>query len=206
LAESFISHRIKQELMLKMESNMLSRREPDRTMWFSMWFLGAIATFGIAFFPLIYYSIQRRNKHFGRQRELEQLALTHLRGKGQTPELPAEKLDTRNALLWTASIIFLLPAFYIAYFLSEDLMVHEKRERALLKSLFPDEELHSHDVNVRLCALISVVTLGFGIVYWLYKVFNIYNIHFKEQRKIEEKITTLIEGKSHGEVSGRAQV
>jgi len=52
---------------------------------------------------------------------------------------------------------------------------------------------------VRKYALITLATLGVGIVYWLYKLLNIYNNHFKEQRKIEDEIVRLMEEKGYGE-------
>jgi hypothetical protein len=183
---------------------MLRRTQTDRIMWFSMWFLGSIATFGLAFFPMFYYLIERRNKHFARQRELEELIMTYLKSKGEEPQLPTETLPTRNARLWTISIILIFPAFLIAYFLSKDLSLHEKRQQALFESWFPDRKFHLYGMNVKLYVVITVATLGFGIVYWLYKIFNSYNNHFKEQWKIEEMITRLMEGKSYGEISGQA--
>ena len=43
---------------------MLGVTKTDRIMWFSMWFLASVASFGIAFFPMFYLMIKRRNKHF----------------------------------------------------------------------------------------------------------------------------------------------
>jgi hypothetical protein len=180
------------------------RTETDRIMWFSMWFLGSIATFGLAFFPMFYYLIERRNKHFARQRELEELVMTYLKSKGKEPQLLTETLPTRNARLWTASIILVFPAFLIAYFLSKDFSLHEKRQQALFWNLFQDAKFQLHDINVKSHVVITVATLGFGIVYWLYKIFNSYNNHFKEQWKIEEEIVRLMGGKSYGEISGQA--
>mgnify|MGYP000709422830 CR=1 FL=1 len=45
----------------EIEENLKSRKETDRIMWFSMWAVLSVASFGIAWFPLIYYSIKRRN-------------------------------------------------------------------------------------------------------------------------------------------------
>jgi hypothetical protein len=50
--------------------------------WFSMWFLVSIITFGLALLPMIYYLVERRNRHFRHQKELEDLILTILKSKG----------------------------------------------------------------------------------------------------------------------------
>jgi hypothetical protein len=47
--------------------------------------------------------------------------------------------------------------------------------------------------------LITLATLGVGILYWFYKIINTYNNHFKEQRKIEDEIIRLMEEKGYGE-------
>jgi hypothetical protein len=195
---------MKTRIITRTEANMLRRTETDRIMWFSMWFLGSIATFGLAFFPMFHYLIERRNKHFARQHDLEELIVTYLKSKGKEPQLATETLPTRNAKLWTASILLVFPAFFIAYFLSKDLFLHEKHQQTLFWSLFPDGKFHLFGINVKLCAGITIATLGFGIVYWLYKIFNIYNNHFEEQWKVEEMIARLMEGKSYGEISGQA--
>jgi len=47
--------------------------------------------------------------------------------------------------------------------------------------------------------LITIVTLGVGIVYWLYKIVNMYNAHFKAHREVEKEIVRLMEEKRIGE-------
>jgi hypothetical protein len=54
-------------------------------------------------------------------------------------------------------------------------------------------------ISIRKYALITMVTLGFGVIYWLYKVVNLYNNHFKEQRHIEHEMLKLMEAKSRVE-------
>jgi len=53
--------------------------------------------------------------------------------------------------------------------------------------------------TVKKYVLITIVTLGVGIVYWLYKIINMYNAHFKAQREIEKEIIKLMEEKRVGE-------
>src|SRR4030067_3431675 len=109
--------------MRRMETNMIGRTETDRIMWFSMWFLASITTFGLGFFPMFYHSIERRNKHFLRQEEVEKQALTFFKNEGKELQPTTNFLPERNAKLWTVSIILVLPVFFIAYFLSKDLLL-----------------------------------------------------------------------------------
>jgi NADH:ubiquinone oxidoreductase subunit 5 (subunit L)/multisubunit Na+/H+ antiporter MnhA subunit len=183
--------------MYRMEMNMLRRVETDRTMWFSMWFLASITTFGLAFFPMFYRLIEQRNKHFLRQDELEKQAKTFF--KNEEKELPSNSLPERNAKLWTVSIILVLPVFIIAYFLSKDLLLHEKRQQAFLTALFSERKYMPQNIAIKKYALVTVATLGVGVIYWLYKIINTYNNHFIEQRKIEDEIIRLMEAKGYGE-------
>ncbi len=178
---------------------MIGRTETDRIMWFSMWFLASITTFGLGFFPMLYHSIERRNKHFLRQEEVEKQAITFFKNEGKELQPTTNVLPERNAKLWSASIILVLPVFIIAYFLSKDLLLHEKRQQAFLISLFPEREYIPQNIAVKKYALITIATLGVGIVYWFYKIINTYNNHFKEQHHIEHELLKLMEAKSHVE-------
>jgi hypothetical protein len=177
-----------------METNMATETKPDRKMWFSMWFLGAIASFGVAFFPFFYYSVDRRNRHLQRQNEFERKVANSFH-KEWTPAPP----PNRNARLWAASIVLIVPVFAIAYLLSKDLNEHEKRQQDFLAAFYPERKYVPQWVFIRTCAIITVATLGVGMVYWLYKIVNLYNNHFKEQYHIEHELTTLMEAQSHVE-------
>jgi hypothetical protein len=41
--------------------------------------------------------------------------------------------------------------------------------------------------------VITIVTLGVGGIYWLYKITNMYNAHFKAQWGIEKEVVRLME-------------
>jgi type III secretory pathway component EscR len=176
---------------------MLRKMETDRTMWFSMWFLASITTFGLAFFPMFYRLIEQRNKHFLRQEKLENQANAFF--KNEVKKLQPHTIPKRNAKLLAASIILILPAFVIVYILSKDLLLHEKHQQAFLANLCPKRNYVPQNIAIKKYALITVITLGVGIVYWLYKIINTYNNHFMEQRKIDDEITRLTETKSIGE-------
>jgi len=182
--------------MLRMEPIMQGRAETDRKMWFSMWFLASIATFGVAFFPMFHRLIDNRNRHFRREADLEKQIAAFLSKQGK--ELPAapDGFDEMNAKAWTAAIILVIPAFVITYLLSMDLRAHEKRQVMILASAFPERMFMPQTIPIKKYALITIVTLGLGIVYWLYKIMNMYNVHFKVQRSIEKELAKLMEEKN----------
>ncbi|MEM3378035.1 MAG: hypothetical protein QW674_03705 [Candidatus Bathyarchaeia archaeon] len=169
--------------------------EKDRRIWFSMWFLSAVATFGLAFFPMFYRFIESRNRHFRREHALEEQIAEHLRRQGKgAPTLPESAVE-RSAKAWAASIILVVPAFVITYLLSKDLIRHEKQQDAFLAKAFPERIFMPQTVPIKKYALITIITLGVGIVYWLYKIINMYNAHFKAHRELEKEIIRLMEEK-----------
>jgi Trk-type K+ transport system membrane component len=164
-----------------------------------MWFLASIATFGAAFFPMFYRLIESRNKHFRRESDLEKQITTFLKSQGKEPPTTANSFHEMNAKAWTAAIILVIPVFAITYLLSRDLLMHEKRQDMFLASAFPERMFMPQTIPIKKYALITIVTLGVGIVYWLYKIINMYNAHFKAQREIEKEIIKLMEEKRVGE-------
>lgn len=198
--------------MLKaIERNIESRKETDRVMWFSMWVLLSVASFGLGWFLMIYFLIKRRNDHFLRQEKLETLLLNRLGQLGKEKLLCARSHQNsasvsaknenpkffRNGQVWALSTLLIFPAFYVFYFLKMDLQRHEEHEHAFLKeiiSLAQDSGLSMNlDVFTRTrkfaldrYLIVTVGTCGFAAVYWLYRVFMDYNLHFKRQWKFED--------------------
>jgi amino acid transporter len=180
-------------LMFKMENVMYSKVDADRKMWFSMWFLGAIVTFGLAFFPMYYRLIESRNRHFRREAELEKQIAAYLGRQGKKSPATSEGVAERNTKAWAVSIVLILPVFVILYLLSRDLAVHERNQDAFLAAAFPQKMFMPQTIPIKTYVLITIVTLGVGIVYWLYKVVNLYNAHFKAQLQVEKEISRLME-------------
>ena len=178
---------------------MQGRTETDRKTWFSMWFLLSIATFGLAFFPMFHRLIDSRNKHFRREADLEKQIAAFLRKQGKELPTTSDSLREMNAKAWTASIILVIPAFVVTYLLSMDLIMHEKHQDIILTNAFPERMFMPQTIPIKKYVLITIVTLGLGIVYWLYKIINMYNIHFKAQREMEREIAKLMEEKKVGE-------
>ena len=177
-------------------------------MWFSMWAVLSVASFGIAWFPMIYYLIKRRNDHFLRQEKMEKLILNKLR---KTSNLKKDMIDSnttklgapRNEISWTVSTLLIVPAFYIFYFLKRDLQKHEENEHNFLcevNTLAKDNgiilNIQSFSTTTRFTfgkyIVVSVGTFGLAAVYWLYQIFNEYNNHFKMQWIIEDELLTFL--------------
>lgn len=183
------------KLMHRMETIMQGRTETDRKIWFSMWFLASIATFGAAFFPMFYRLIENRNRHFRREADLENQIAAFLRKQGKEPPTASDNFPEMNAKAWAAAIILVIPVFAITYLLSRDLLMHEKRQDKFLANAFPERMFMPQTIPIKKYALITIVTLGVGIVYWLYKIVNMYNAHFKAQREIEKEMVKRMEEK-----------
>jgi hypothetical protein len=172
---------------------MSDRIETDRNMWFSMWFLASIATFGVAFFPMFYRLIENRNRHFRREADLEKRIIVFVKNQGREPPVKVDGIYEMNARAWTIAVVFVIPVFAIAYFLSKDLIVHEKHQDAFLSGAFQERMFMPQTVPIGKYVLLTIVTMGWGIVYWLYKIINLYNAHFKAQWAIEKEIDTIME-------------
>jgi hypothetical protein len=194
---------VKQDL-LEIEKNLKSRKETDRIMWFSMWVLLSIASFGIAWFPMIYYLIKRRNAHFARQEKLEKLILSKLRRtKGAEEPKVENPVKSRNATAWALLSLLILPAFYVFYFLKSELENHGEHEHNFLHEIVTLAKESEVNLNIHGFAvtksfavdkylILSIVTLGLATAYWLYRIFNDYNNHFKTQWKIEDELLSFL--------------
>lgn len=182
----------KADIIRKINENISKNKITDRVMWFSMWFPLSVASFGASLFPMFYLLIERRNKHFLRQNELKNLLLK-LKGVEET-YLSKENVTKRNSMFWALSIIFLIPIFIIAYILTKDLILHEEEQRNFFATFFPKDSLSKEEINLKLYLVLTLATLGLGVIYWYYKIFNHYNNHFKKQWIIEGMIVKMFKG------------
>jgi hypothetical protein len=176
-----------------MENAMNTKVAGDRKVWFSMWFLGAIVTFGIAFFPMFYRLVDGRNSHFRRETEFESRISTYLKSKGKESSAESVFFVEMNTKAWVASIILVVPVFVILYLLSRDLVVHEQKQDAFLAAALPERVFMPQTIHIKTYAVITLVTLGVGTVYWLYKVVNLYNAHYKAHLQVEKEMGRLME-------------
>jgi len=186
----------------EIEQNIASRRETDKIMWFSMWVILSVASFGIAWFPMIYYSIKRRNSHFSRQEKLEALILNKLRNNPEKITSDTSKtklLPPRDAGAWTLATLLIVPGFYLFYSLKRDLQKHEEHEHEFLAEVFAYAKNTGVTLNIQSYGttpsfprnkyiVLSAATFGLAATYWLYRIFNDYNYHFKMQWIIEDEL------------------
>ena len=98
-----------------------------------------------------------------------------------------------NSKVWTASIILVVPVFVIAYLLSRDLKKHQRSQDVFLARLLYQTKFSPQTIPIKTYAIITIVTLGVGGVYWLYKVVNLYNAHFKAHLQIQKELIRLME-------------
>jgi len=178
-----------------MENAIRSKVDADKKVWFSMWFLAAIVTFGLAFFPMFYRLLDGRNRHFKRDAELEKQIADYLKSKGKQAPALSQRFPERNAKAWAVSIILVIPVCVVTYLLSRDLLMHERSQDAFLAAAFPERIFMPQTIPIKTYAFITIVTLGVGEVYWLYKVVNLYNAHFKAQSQVEKELGRLMEEK-----------
>jgi len=171
----------------------------EHVTWFSMWFLASIASFGAAFFPMFHKLVRERNKHFVREAAFEERIAEHLRTQGKEPPATAGKPREMNAKSWAASIILVIPVFFLLYYLSNDLRDHEIHEDKFLAAAFPQQIFMPQTIPIKKYIIITIVTLGFGSIYWLYKIVNNYNAHFEAQWKVDQEVTRLMEEKQESE-------
>jgi hypothetical protein len=172
-----------------------TQSEMERVTWFSMWFLASVATFGTAFFPMFHRLIDSRNRHFCREAELEKQIAQWLIKQGKEAPVTVECPPAMNAKTWASSIILVIPAFFITYYLSKDLRIHEAQQDVFFAAAFPERMFMPQTIPIKKYALITIVTLGVGGIFWLYKIINIYNAHFKAQWIVEKEIARLMEEK-----------
>jgi threonine-phosphate decarboxylase len=175
-----------------MQASMPKPQVKEKITWFSMWFLASIASFGAAFFPMFYRLVNSRNKHFDREAQLEGQISEFLRKKGKNPP-ETMQIHEINAKAWTASLLLILPVFILMYQLSRDLKCHEMHEDKFLAEAFPERMFMPQTIPIKKYALITILTLGIGGIYWLYKIVNNYNSHYQAQWKIEQEISRLME-------------
>jgi hypothetical protein len=178
-----------------MENTVNAKAYADRKVWFSMWFLGAIVTFGVAFFPMFYRLVDGRNRHFMHEEEFESRIAAYLKKSGKEPPTSSERLKVMNAKAWAISIILIVPVFVMVYLLSKDLLRHEHSQDAFLATALPERVFMPQTIPIKTYAVITLVTLGVGVVYWLYKVVNLYNAHYKAHLQVEKELSRLMEEK-----------
>ncbi len=191
-------------------------------MWFSMWFLLSVTSFGIAWFFMIYLLIKRRNDHFLRQEKLETLVLAKLRKfskekpRFKNVEFTSGKTNSQKLFTtpraWALSTLLIFPAFYVFHSLESNLQKHEEHEYDFLTEVIPlaknlglsinlDHFTTTKKFELKRYLALSVITCGLAAGYWLYRIFNDYNRHFKRQWKLEDDLLNFLKAINSSEAS-----
>jgi hypothetical protein len=137
--------------------------------------------------------IEGRKIQFRKEEETEGQVATYLNGHGKESPTTNKRFKMMNSKAWTASIILIVPVFVIVYLLSKDLAVHERNQDTFLATALPERMFMPQTIPIKTYILITIVTLGIGVVYWLYKVVNLYNAHFKAHLQVEKELLRLME-------------
>lgn len=183
--------------------------------------IGILFLVGIIFLYLYYVLIKRRNRHFARQTRLLESAVAFLREAAQRQGVDVEarlismerslreardEEGEKGAVLWVV-LAFLtgIAALYIYYFLMRDFHRHERRMDGLTEDLnavlaaLGQMELprRTEPVPKRSFAvylILTIITLGFFGIYWIYVLIKDPNIHFGEEAKVEAEMVARLEG------------
>jgi hypothetical protein len=137
--------------------------------------------------------VEGRNRHLAHEAAIERKVAVYLQGKGKQPPPVDMRFKAMNAKAWAASIILVVPAFVILYLLTRDLTLHEREEDAFLAAALPERVFMTQTIPLNTYVLVTIVTLGVGGVYWLYKLVNLYNAHYKADLQVEKEISRLME-------------
>ena len=164
-----------------------------------------------------YYLLDRRNRHFVRQRLLFS-NLQHYLSITQSAH-PAEAISRlghisedsifseqqRPAGVWAILFLFVSPivGLIAAYDLTHDLNIHEElqanyqatladafREASYQTPTFSASKLHKRDPL--LFTILSAITAGLFWIYWFYTLLKDYNDHFAEQARFEDQVLGLL--------------
>ncbi len=177
-------------------------------------FLGFISL--IVQLYVIYKLIDRRNQHFSRTNMLYEDVANLLDSMGYKDssakiratlrELNFEVGGEKGAVLWVVIyFLFSLIIFYILHFLNKDFRKHSKAEMDIydeLNKVFQAEGLPTVDPrslatipdrSTILYIILSILTLGIFLIYWLYTAAKDGNEHMEAHRRIEAQLLTNLE-------------
>ncbi|MEM4809242.1 MAG: hypothetical protein QW249_01810 [Desulfurococcaceae archaeon] len=161
-------------------------------------------------FYVIYKWIERRNKHFERTLLFFEIIgeIAVILGfkrtyiiKTRLNELKAINSTMRSALGNTILTILPLYIYYVYHFLNKDFAKHSEKERLLLNEIF-DELKERNQLFVRrleefrdvpdrstlLYFILTFLTGGLFLIYWVYTLTKDPNTHFESHSVIERDI------------------
>jgi len=161
-----------------------------------------------------YFLLDRRNRHFRRQRLLfsaiasyllivkkEQTNYEHIARLTELSEDSTFEEQDRQASLWAILSLFAAPfmALIVAYWLTQDLRKHEELQLSYQQALPTAlEEAGStltqmaspkrHNRDPLFYVVLTAITGGLFWIYWFYTLLKDYNEHFTDQALLEDQI------------------
>lgn len=175
----------------------------------------------ILFLILIYKFVKRRNTHFKRQIFLFEDVVAAVKaiaakkgvdvevglasGERTVREAKAEETE-KSAMLWAIlSVVTGLALWYVWYFLMKDFYKHERREDGFwedisrlldkcgIKFSVPRRMETLPERSFVLYLILTIITLGFFGIYWLYVLLKDPNQHFRYHIQIEDQLLSNLE-------------
>lgn len=121
--------------------------------------------------------------------------------KTQVNELKVAS-EERNPILWIILGLLFPPVFlYVYHFLNKDFVKHSNKEYVLFNvlnsefkrvnlstALNPEELYRVPNRSTLLYIILSIITLGVFVLYWIYTLVNDPNRHFKSHSILEKRI------------------
>ncbi len=164
-------------------------------------------------FYVLYKWIYRRNEHFKRTVLLYESVANYLdseeykdeatRLRDETRRMELHQGGEKNAVLWMVlGALVPLVIFYIYHFLNKDFVNHDREESLILGHI--DHVLKGSGLeglnlgftsigkfperNTVIYFILSLITLGFFSLYWVYVLTKDPNVHFDGHRIVEAKL------------------
>jgi hypothetical protein len=171
-------------------------------------------------FIINYLLINRRRSHFNRQNDLfnelgkvlfylgkENVVDSDFNQSFNNKSVMGENYDhKRNPILWSILSVFIpFIQFYVFYFLMNDFYLHERFEDAYWEGIKKELDKfgiifsYSHrkkavpDRSFIFYLILTIVSAGLFIVYWIYVLIQDPNDHFKYHVEIENQLLSSIE-------------
>ncbi|PVX23398.1 MAG: hypothetical protein CW691_10660 [Candidatus Bathyarchaeum sp.] len=194
---------------------------PDEFM--SVWIIVMLtgAANSVATLTLNYLLVNRRATHFKRQNFLHEDTISTIGSIAKTKEIDMDadlsslqrtlkeaniEKTEKSAILWSILSMFVpFVQLYVYYFLVNDFYRHERIEDSFWADV--STAMNKLDINFSmprrteampyrsfvLYLILSIVTMGLFVVYWLYALLKDPNTHFKYHTQTENQLLTVLE-------------
>ena len=170
---------------------------------------------------LTYKLVNRRHTHFKRQKFLSEDLIASIKSMGKMKDIDVEtslasiertlreantEETEKSGILWAILTAFIpFVQLYVYYFLMNDFYRHEQKENGLWEDI--SSALNKLDINFSvlrrtkyipnrsfvLYLILTIITGGLFVVYWLYTLLTDPNEHFKYHIQAESQLISTLE-------------